>query len=128
MSPVPSGADERGSATPFAVGVIGLLLFLGAALGVVGAVFVAHRTAQSAADLAALAGANALQVSKDACAAAASTAERNDATLTSCEIADEDVTVTVRVEGPRWLGQPGDPVAMARAGPTVPTGTTGAGH
>lgn len=112
--------DERGSAAPFAVGAIGLLLLVGAALGVVGAVFVAHRTAQSAADLAALAGADALQVSGDACAAAATIADRNGATLESCEIAGEDVTVTVRVEGPRWLGQPGDPVAAARAGPTGP--------
>ena len=111
---------ERGSAAPFAVGAIGLLLFLGAALGVVGAVFVAHRAAQSAADLAALAGANALQISEDACAAATTIAERNGATLASCQVVGEDVTVTVRVEGPRWLGQPGDPVAEARAGPTGP--------
>lgn len=120
MSPVRAAPDERGSAAPFAVGVIGLLLFLGAALGVVGAVFVAHRTAQSAADLAALAGADALQVSGDACAAAATITSRNGATLESCEIAGEDVTVRVRVEGPRWLGQPGDPVAEARAGPAEP--------
>ncbi|TQL66518.1 secretion/DNA translocation related TadE-like protein [Nocardioides albertanoniae] len=118
MSAVRSARDERGSAAPFAVGVIGLLIFVGAALGVVGAVFVAHRTAQSAADLAALAGANALQVSEDACATARAIADRNGARLESCEIVDEDVTVTVQVEGPRWLGQPGDPVAEARAGPT----------
>ncbi|MFE6506966.1 Rv3654c family TadE-like protein [Nocardioides sp. NPDC057767] len=117
MSAVRTSRGERGSAAPFAIGVIGLLLFLGAALGVVGAVFVAHRTAQSAADLAALAGANALQISEDACAAASAVSERNDATLESCVTAGEDVTVTVRVEGPRWLGQPGDPVAEARAGP-----------
>lgn len=120
MRPARAAQDESGSAAPFAVGAIGLLLFVGAALSVVGAVFVAHRTAQSAADLAALAGADALQVSGDACAAAARIADRNGATLESCEIAGEDVTVTVRVEGPRWLGQPGDPVAEARAGPTGP--------
>ena len=124
MSAVDGSEDERGSATPLAVGVIGLLLFLGAALGVVGAVFVAHRTAQSAADLAALAGANALQISEDGCAAAHAIANRNGATLQSCEIADEDVTVTVQVDGPRWLGQPGDPVAKARAGPTGPDRTS----
>jgi secretion/DNA translocation related TadE-like protein len=118
VRPVRAAQDERGSAAPFAVGAIGLLLFVGAALGVVGAVFVAHRTAQSAADLAALAGADALQVDGDACAAAARITDRNGATLESCEIAGEDVTVTVRVDGPRWLGQPGDPVAEARAGPT----------
>ncbi|NYI80027.1 Rv3654c family TadE-like protein [Nocardioides panzhihuensis] len=120
MSPIRAVQNERGSSAPFAVGALGLLLFVGAALGVVGAVFVAHRTAQSAADLAALAGADALQVSGDACAAAATITDRNGATLESCEIAGEDVTVTVRVEGPRWLGQPGDPVAKARAGPTGP--------
>ncbi|GGU40983.1 Rv3654c family TadE-like protein [Nocardioides albus] len=120
MSPVGAARDEHGSAAPFAVGAIGLLLFIGAALGVVGAVFVAHRTAQSAADLAALAGADALQLSGDACAAAARITVRNGATLESCEIAGEDVTVIVRVGGPRWLGQTGDPVAEARAGPSEP--------
>ena len=51
MRPARAAQDESGSAAPFAVGAIGLLLFVGAALSVVGAVFVAHRTAQSAADL-----------------------------------------------------------------------------
>lgn len=120
MSASRAEQGERGSAAPFAVGAIGLLLFLGAALGVVGAVFVAHRTAQSAADLAALAGANALQISEDACGAAEAITDRNGASLESCEIAGDDVTVTVRVDGPRWLGQPGDPVAEARAGPSEP--------
>ena len=118
MSTVRRGKDERGSAAPFAVGAIGLLLFRGAAGGGGGAVFAPPRPAPTAADGAGGAGPNALQVSEDACAAASTITDRNGATLESCEIAGEDVTVTVRVEGPRWLGQPGDPVAEARAGPT----------
>lgn len=109
--------DERGSATPFAVSVIGLLLLLGAALGVVAAMVATHRAAQSAADLAALAAADALQRVADPCDAAGAIAERNAATLQSCDVAGEDVTVRVRVDGPRWLGQTGDLDAVARAGP-----------
>ena len=58
--PRPRGRPaERGAATVLTIAFAGLLLLLGAALGVVQAMVVAHRTAQSAADLAALAGAEA---------------------------------------------------------------------
>lgn len=117
MTEVGAGRDEQGSATPFAVAVIGLLLFLGAALGVVAAIVVTHRAAQSAADLAALAGADALQTARDPCGPARAIASRNGAVLRSCRVAGEDVTVTVRMDGPRWLGQSGDLTAIARAGP-----------
>ncbi|EGD45365.1 serine/arginine repetitive matrix protein 2 [Nocardioidaceae bacterium Broad-1] len=123
MSAIRAGQDECGSAAPLSrFGAIGLLLLLRCGAWVVwGAVFVdPPPPRQSAADLAALAGANALQISEDACAAATTITERNGARLESCEVAGEDVTVTVRVEGPRWLGQPGDPAAKARAGPTGP--------
>ena len=46
---------DRGSAVPFAVACLGLVLLLGAALGVAAAMVADHRAAQSAADLAALA-------------------------------------------------------------------------
>jgi secretion/DNA translocation related TadE-like protein len=109
---------ERGSATLFAVAVIGLLVLVGAALGVVGAMVHAHRVAQSAADLAALAGAQAHQRGADGCAAAAAIATANGATLDSCATAGADLQVRVTVAGPHWLGQSHDLSAQARAGPS----------
>lgn len=108
---------DRGAASLLAVNLIALLLLVGAALGVVAAMFRAHRVAQSAADLAALAGATALQRAGPGCAAAAEVAAANGADLTSCAVAGPEVRVTVRVAGPRWLGQSGDLTAQARAGP-----------
>ncbi len=109
--------DERGSATLFAVAVIGLLVLVGAALGVVGAMVHAHRAAQAAADLAALAGAEAGGRGGDPCAAAAGVARANGAELDSCAVEGFDVRLQVTVAGPHWLGQPHDLSAQARAGP-----------
>jgi secretion/DNA translocation related TadE-like protein len=108
---------DRGSATLFAVACLGLLLTLGAALGVVAAIVADHRTAQAAADLAALAGASSLQTGADPCASADGIAIRNGAAMIACDVSGESVRVRVRVDGPRWLGQHGDLVAEARAGP-----------
>lgn len=109
---------DRGAATVLAVSFLGVLVLVGAALGVVGAMVVAHRSAQSAADLAALAGAGAVADGADPCAAAASLAADNGARLHRCTVTVRDVTVEVTVPGPRWLGQPHDLTARARAGPT----------
>lgn len=108
---------ERGSAVPFAVACLGPLLLLGAALGVAAAMVADHRSAQSAADLAALAGAAALADGGDACAAAGLIAEANAVAVAECRIDGAEVRVTVVVEGPRWLGAHGDLRARARAGP-----------
>jgi secretion/DNA translocation related TadE-like protein len=86
------------------------------------AMVVAHRRAQSAADLAALAGAEAVQQRRDACGAAARVAAANGAVLTSCSVEVRDVVVTARVTGPRWLGAHGDFAGQARAGPSVAAG------
>ena len=67
--------DERGSATLFVVSCVGVLLLLGAALGVVAAMVHAHRAAQSASDLAALAAATALGEAADPCGLAARIAD-----------------------------------------------------
>lgn len=109
--------DQRGAATVFAVACLAVLLLVGAALGVVAAMVRAHRSAQSAADLGALAAAAALARNRDACDSAASIATANGAKLTSCEIESQDVVITVEVAGPRWLGQTADLTAQARAGP-----------
>ena len=108
---------ERGSATLFAVAVIGVLLLIGAALGVVAAMVHAHRMAQSAADLAALAGAQAQARGRDPCRAAVRVATANGASMDSCAVAGSDVQVQVTVIGPRWMGQRHDLSAQARAGP-----------
>ncbi|QSR24384.1 hypothetical protein CFH99_01945 [Nocardioides aromaticivorans] len=97
----------------------GLLMLVGAAAGVVGAIVAAHRAAQSAADLTALAGAATLadHAGRDPCAAAGEVAVANGATLASCTVEGSDVVVEVTVGGPRWLGQDQDLSAQARAGP-----------
>lgn len=111
--------DQRGAASVLVVALAGVLLLVGAAAGVVGAIVVAHRAAQSAADLSALAGAAQLAdpVGRDPCTTAGEVARANGADLVSCEVAGSDVTVEVRVSGPRWLGQDQDLVGRARAGP-----------
>jgi secretion/DNA translocation related TadE-like protein len=110
---------ERGSATLFAVACLSALLLLGAALGVVAAMVRAHRVAQSAADLAALAAADAVGTGRDPCAAGSATAAANDAILVACDLDGRDAVVTVTVDGPHWLGQAADLSAQARAGPAV---------
>jgi len=109
--------DERGAASLLVVALLSLLLLLGTALGVVAAMVWAHRTAQSAADLAALAGAAGLQKGEDACPAASWIAVANHARVASCVVKGEEVLVEVTVQGPRWLGQGADLSARARAGP-----------
>ena len=108
---------ERGSASLFAVSCLAVLLLLGAALGVVAAMVRAHRSAQSAADLAALWAATAIGGGRDPCAAGADTAAANGARQVSCVITGREATVRVTVSGPRWLGQDSDLSAEARAGP-----------
>lgn len=109
---------ERGSAVPFAVACLGMLLLVGAGLGVTGALVVGHRTAQDAADLAALAGAAAVAHGRDPCDAAGRIAADNGAALDGCHTDGAEVRVSVVVIGPHWLGSREDLRAEARAGPT----------
>ena len=117
MTPGRSRRSERGAATLLAVSFLGVLLLVGSALAVVGGLVVAHRTAQSAADLAALAGAAAIVDGVDPCPAAARLAADNGARLQRCTVVSREVTVEVTVPGPRWLGQSHDLTAQGRAGP-----------
>jgi secretion/DNA translocation related TadE-like protein len=110
-------AGERGAATVVVTACLGVLLLVGCALAVVAAMVTAHRTAQAAADLAALAGATAARDGGDPCSAAGAIAADNRARLTSCDVAGREVTVEVEVPGPKWLGQSHDLAAAARAGP-----------
>jgi secretion/DNA translocation related TadE-like protein len=113
---------ERGSATPFAIACLGLLVLLAAALGVVTAMVHAQRRAQSAADLAALAAAHALGEGADGCAAADRIAGANGAEVTSCAVSGREARLRVEVAGPHWLGQSADLAAEARAGPALDRG------
>jgi secretion/DNA translocation related TadE-like protein len=109
--------DERGSATVLVVTLAGVLVLLGAALAVATAMVVAHRSAQSAADLAALAGARGVASGDDGCAVASRVAADNGARVTACAVVGRVVDVSVDVRGPHWLGQTGDLAARSRAGP-----------
>src|SRR5262245_64793061 len=95
----------------------GVLLLVCAALGVVVACVVAHRVAQSGADLAALAGAQAAGRGVDGCRAAVEVAVANDVRLTGCLAEGRIIEVKVEAPGPHWLGQTADLTARARAGP-----------
>lgn len=101
----------------FVVACVGLLLLVGAALGVVAALVRAHRQAQSAADLAALAVASAPGLGADPCTAGAAIAKANGGRLASCVLVGRSGTVRVVIPGPHWLGQRADLEAEARAGP-----------
>ena len=108
---------EQGSASVLLLSFIATLIFVGAALGVVAALVRVHRTAAAAADLAALAGAQALARGADGCTTAQAIAQLNAATVTSCQVDERDVVIIVTARGPRWLGQTADLTAEARAGP-----------
>lgn len=108
--------EQAGAATILAVAMMGLLVTVTvAAAGVVGVV-AAHRRAQSAADLSALAGASALRGGGDPCERAGVIAKRNDTTLRRCQV--DDWTVAVVVSGAlRLPGGTMELKARGRAGP-----------
>lgn len=110
-------AGERGSASVLVVSHLAVLLVLGCALAAVGGLVVAHRQAQSAADLAALTGATAVSQGGSGCAAAARAAVENGARLSSCHGRGREVRVRVEVDGPAWFGRSPVLRAQARAGP-----------
>lgn len=123
-------AAERGSAAILVAGVCALVVALGLGLAMVSAAAYASARARSTADLSALAGATARVgelmgvPGRGACAAAATVATANGATVRSCSI-DRGVNVTVRVSVPApqlasWTGASTEATASARAGPAPP--------
>jgi len=104
---------ERGAVTMVGVALLSLLLFVTGTLAWIGALVVAHRRAQSAADLAALAG----TARAGSCAAAAAVAARNQATMQDCRVEGAHLWVTVSVAAPSLLGHHPEVVARAHAGP-----------
>ena len=113
------GWDERGSGTVYALGVIAVLL--AAAVGIAGLIQAQSATgrARAAADLAAISGATVLSsviAPGDPCAMAQRVAAANGASVSTCSVAGEDVTVSVIVPT-TILGRPRQATAQARAGP-----------
>lgn len=119
---LPREDAERGSNTVTSLGLVCVLLVLGLTMaGLVGVVSANHRAA-TAADLAALAGADAARglSSGQPCTVAAAVAGRNGASLAGCALPSElsgtvDVRVTIPIEGPfAFLGSA---ESLSRAGP-----------
>ncbi len=102
-------ADDRGAATVAVLAFVSVLLLLGGAFGVVAAMVHAHRTAQAAADLAALAGAGAQARGRDPCASSDAVATANGARLLTCEVSGDDVRVHGRGHRPAVAGPGGRP-------------------
>ena len=129
MCPDPKTASENqrpeeGSGTVLALAIIAALLVLTVVIaGLIGVVS-ANRRASAAADLSALAAADAYRglTEGDPCAVAADLAERHGAHLESCTFPNRpetvEVTVAVPVAGP--LGMLGPARVRARAGAEYP--------
>jgi secretion/DNA translocation related TadE-like protein len=116
---------ERGAGTVLLLGVVAVVLLCTVGLAALGAAQHARARAQSAADLAALAGAAAHRAGLGACDTASASAGRHDATLVACVPGDDGtvtVTVSVAATGPTSLG---DATARARAGPATVAAPTG---
>ncbi|MBO9555461.1 Rv3654c family TadE-like protein [Cellulomonas sp.] len=120
---------ERGSGTVLLLGIVAVVLMLGVALSMLVSAQVARARAQSAADLAALAGAAALRDASfgvrvgtvaDPCAVAAEVVRRNRARLRSCDDEGAGVLAVGVSTAAGW----GTAVATARAGPLSADGST----
>ena len=109
--------DESGTATVLALSLASVLMLVGLAGAWTAGVVVSLRRAQSAADLSALAGAQAAQRGLPACVAAGATAVANGVTLATCVASDTDIWVSVAVPGPSLVGRTPQLVGEAHAGP-----------
>ena len=112
------GRSERGAAAVVGVVLCAAVVVITVAAAALGRLLVDHRRAAAAADLAALAGAAAVQRGADGCAAAGSNAARNGVRLEGCVSRDEEVRVSVRLGSQIVpLGRSVQLQATARAGP-----------
>jgi secretion/DNA translocation related TadE-like protein len=110
--------DDRGAGTVLGIAMMGVLVTVTLAVCCGASVVAAHRAAQSAADLAALAAAGALQDGDDPCASAADIAGDNRATLRDCRVDGWSVSVVVVSRARLPVGRVELP-ARARAGPVT---------
>jgi secretion/DNA translocation related TadE-like protein len=113
-----SRRSESGIATLWGLAIIGiLLLFAAVSAGVVSLIGARHQ-AETAADLAALAGAqSAADGNGDPCQVASRVAVANRGRLVRCAVDGDIVEVRVEVESPRLLGHTWTLTGRARAGP-----------
>lgn len=119
-SPSPPGSPrDDGSATVLVVALLAFAALLGGVGACVGQAVVARHRAEAAADLGALAGAQALLTGEaPACARARDVVSANAARLRACTVhADNSVTVTVTVDLRGVLTAAGAAHGTARAGP-----------
>lgn len=118
------GRAEDGVATVLVLSMAAVLVLVACVTTALAAVAVARQRAASAADLSALAAAEAvLEGPAAACARAASLARRVEARLTSCAVDGDVVRVVAQVRPPGAVGRFGSASARARAGPV--SGATG---
>lgn len=110
---------EAGSATAWAMPALAVLVLVTLLLSHLAAALVERRQAESAADLAALAGAVALQDGRDGCAAARRVAARNEGELVACSV--DGLRVGIRVARTLQVPLVGEVAigARARAGPAT---------
>jgi len=108
-----SPTRDSGSATVIGCALICVCLVVGVVAVAFGELAAARARVSSAADMAALAGAEHV-VSGDPCAAADRVARRGDARLASCEANGEDVVVTVWGDVPDLVARI---IAMSGADP-----------
>ena len=115
-----STEGDRGVATVWAAGAIAVLMSM-AVFGLhLGQAVVVRHQAESAADLAALAGAGMVVAGEQyACAQARRVTDRMRVQLVSCRTRGWDVLVDVAARPSGWLGGLGAATGRARAGPAA---------
>lgn len=116
------GSGELGSASVLGVQVIAMLAVVTLVCCGAAALVAAHRRAQTAADLGALAGATAIQQGAAACPAVARVVVGNHARLRACVVTGQTVQISVLVRTPVLMGHSRDLTSAARAGPTTGSG------
>ena len=105
---------DRGSVAMFAIAVLAVLVTVAMAVAAAVGAVVAQGRARAAADLSALAGAQALRQGADACAIADRRAQQNGARVETCRVEGASVRVRVSVAAGWEARRVG---AEARAGP-----------
>lgn len=109
--------DESGLAAPVVVTLAGLLVVVTLLAAALGRLLVDQRRVSAAADLAALAGATAVQVGRPACSAARQVALVNGSRLVRCTVDGDRVDVQAGLASPTLLDRVVQLRATAHAGP-----------
>ncbi len=111
---------EDGAGVVMVLALVALLVVAGTVAGALVAVLDAHHRVEAAADLAALGGAGAVGTGRDPCTVAHDIANRNGATIQSCQLRGSEVWLVVDLQLRTVLGGR-ELHARARAGPASST-------